>query len=229
MISIQNYILFCLSISNYNNENKNNYNKLLETISEIDNIINILEKIIHNFQAFRIEMYDKYILNKLTTKTNKIIKSLCHKETKPFKLDYIITVVKDIIHINWLINNEVSSYIPDRDIKQIISVSQASGFQHFAISLALRMSLFMNKYENQCNQLFIDEGFVNFDENNLSIVPSFLKSLLSYFSNIIIVSHINLIQGNVDETVEIKFDKSTSVSNMTYNSSKKTIVKRTRK
>ena len=217
------------TMNNYNNENKNNYNKLLETIYDIDNIINILEKIIHNFQAFRIEMYDKYILNKLTTKTNKIIKSLCHKETKPFKLDYIITVVKDIIHINWLINNEVSSYIPDRDVKQIISVSQASGFQHFAISLALRMSLFMNKYENQCNQLFIDEGFVNFDENNLSIVPSFLKSLLSYFSNIIIVSHINLIQGNVDETAEIKFDKSSSVSNMTYNSSKKTIVKRTRK
>ncbi len=214
------------TMNNYNNENKDNYNKLLETISDIDNIINILEKIIHNFQAFRIEMYDKYILNKLTTKTNKIIKSLCHKETKPFKLDYIITVVKDIIHINWLINNEVSSFIPDRDVKQIISVSQASGFQHFAISLALRMSLFMNKYENQCNQLFIDEGFINFDENNLSIVPSFLKSLLSYFSNITIVSHINLIQGNVDEIAEIKFDKLTSVSNMTYNSSKKTIIKR---
>ena len=208
------------TMNNYNNENKNNYNKLLETIYDIDNIINILEKIIHNFQAFRIEMYDKYILNKLTTKTNKIIKSLCHKETKPFKLDYIITVVKDIIHINWLINNEVSSYIPDRDVKQIISVSQASGFQHFAISLALRMSLFMNKYENQCNQLFIDEGFVNFDEYNLSIVPSFLKSLLSYFNNIIIVSHINLIQGNVDETVDIIFDKSTSISTMTYNTPK---------
>jgi len=77
--------------------------------------------------------------------------------------------------------------------------------------------------------LFIDEGFINFDENNLSIVPTFLKSLLSYFNNIIIVSHINLIQGNVDEIAEIKFDKSSSVSNMTYNSSKKTIVKRTRK
>ena len=217
------------TINNYNYDNNINYNKLLDTIINIDYIINLLEKIIHNFQAFRIEMYDKYILNKLTTKTNKIIKSLCHKETKPFKLDYIITVVKDIIHINWLINNEVSSYIPDRDVKQIISVSQASGFQHFAISLALRMSLFINKYENQCNQLFIDEGFVNFDENNLSIVPSFLKSLLSYFSSIIIVSHINLIQGNVDETAEIKFDKSTSVSNMTYNNYKKTIIKRTRK
>ncbi len=180
----------------------------------------MLETVIINFHAFRMELYDKFILNKLTSKTNKIIKSLCHKDTKPFKLDYIITVVKDIIHINWLINNEVSSFIPDRDVKQIISVSQASGFQHFAISLALRMTLFMNKYENQCNQLFIDEGFVNFDEYNLSIVPSFLKSLLSYFNNIIIVSHINLIQGNVDETVDIIFDKSTSISTMTYNTPK---------
>ena len=208
------------TINNYNYDNNINYNKLLDTIINIDYTINLLEKIIHNFQAFRIDMYDKFILNKLTSKTNKIIKSLCHKDTKPFKLDYIITVVKDIIHINWLINNEVSSFIPDRDVKQIISVSQASGFQHFAISLALRMTLFMNKYENQCNQLFIDEGFVNFDEYNLSIVPSFLKSLLSYFNNIIIVSHINLIQGNVDETVDIIFDKSTSISTMTYNTPK---------
>ena len=69
--------------------------------------------------------------------------------------------------------------------------------------MALRMSLFMNKYEIRCNQLFIDEGFINFDKYNLSIVPSFIKSLLSYFNNIIIVSHIDLIQDNIDEKVNI--------------------------
>ena len=217
------------TINNFNYDNNFNYNKLLETIYDIDNVISILDKIIHNFQAFRIDMYDKFILNKLTSKANVIIKSLCHKNTKPFKLDYIITVVKDIIHINWLINNDVSSFIPDRDIKQVISVSQASGFQHFSISLALRMSLFINNSLCLSNQLFIDEGFVNFDEFNLSIVPSFLKSLLSFFNNIIIVSHINLIQGNVDEIADIMFDKSSSVSHMTFNSYKKTIVKRTKK
>ena len=127
------------------------------------------------------ELYDKYILNKLIEKTNKIIKSLCHKDTKPFKLDYVLDVSRDMININWLINNENVSLHSNKETKQIISVCQASGFQHFVISLALRMSLFMNKYEVQCNQLFIDEGFVNFDKYNLSIVPSFLKSLLSYF------------------------------------------------
>jgi len=222
-------IIKLTTINNYNNENKDNYIKLFDINTDIDNIIDILETIIQNFQAFRIEMYDKFILNKLTEKTNKIIKSLCHKDTKPFKLDYIITIDKDIIHINWLINNDISHCLPDLNVKQIISISQASGFQHFVISLALRMNLFMNKYENQCNQLFIDEGFINFDKDNLSIVPSIINDLLSYFKSIIIVSHIDLIQDKVDEIINIKYDKSTSVSHMTYNNCKKTIIKRKKK
>jgi len=208
------------TINNYNNENKENYNKLLNNIIDLDNTIDILETIIINFQAFRIEMYDKFILNKLTEKTNKIIKSLCHKDTKPFKLDYILTVSRDIININWLINND------NIDIKHNISICQASGFQHFVISMALRMSLFMNNYEVQCNQLFIDEGFINFDKYNLSIVPAFLKSLLYYYKSVIIVSHIDLIQDNVDEIVEINYNKLTSISKMEYGLTKNPIIKR---
>ncbi len=223
--SLNDKIIELTTINSYNNENKENYNKLFDIIIDLDNTIDILETIIINFQAFRIEMYDKFILNKLTEKTNKIIKSLCHKDTKPFKLDYIITIVKDIIHINWLINNENVSLHSSKETKQIISISQASGFQHFAISMALRMSLFMNKYEVQCNQLFIDEGFVNFDKYNLSIVPSFLKSLLSYFNSIIVVSHIDLIQDNIDEIIEIDYNKITSVSKMEYNNYKNIILK----
>ena len=184
-----------------------NYNKLNDIIINNDNVINILEIIISNFQTFRIDMYDKLILNKLTTNANKIIKTLCHNDTKSFELNYLITVCKDVIHINWLINNNSN---------QPISIYQASGFQHFVISLALRMSLFINKNEIHCNQLFIDEGFVNFDKYNLSIVPDFLKRLLSYFENIIIVSHIDLIQDNVDEIIEINYNKNTNISSIQY-------------
>jgi len=217
------------TINSYNNDNKDNYNKLFDIIIDLDNTIDMLETVIINFQAFKMELYDKFILNNLIHKTNKIIKSLCHKDTKPFKLDYILDVSRDMININWLINNENISLHSNKDNKQIISICQASGFQHFVISMALRMSLFMNKYDIQCNQLFIDEGFVNFDKFNLSIVPSFLKSLLSYFKSVIIVSHIDLIQDNVDEIIDINYNKSTSVSIMQYNDFKNTIFKRTRK
>ena len=214
------------TMTGYNNDNKQAYIKLCEMYDNIDDICETLEDIITNFQAFKIELYDKYILNNLTKRANCIIKSLCHKDTKPFKLDYYINVVNDKIHINWLINDDINN---DNKEKKIISITQASGFQHFTISLALRMSLFNNKNEILCNQLFIDEGFVNFDKYNLSIVPQFLKSLLLYFNNVIIVSHIDMIQDNIDEITEIKYNKLTGVSEMTYNSQKKTITKKTKK
>ena len=215
------------TINSYNKENKDSYIKLCDVNDEIDMTIDTLETIVINFLAFKIELYDKHILNKLRDRTNIIIKSLCHKDTKPFKVNYHLSVSKEIIHINWLISNE--EMINDVCNKKLISISHASGFQHFAISLALRMSLFNNKNEIMCNQLFIDEGFVNFDKYNLSIVPKFLKTLLSYFSSIILVSHIDLIQDNIDETVDIKYDKTTLISQMHYNNRKTTITKRTRK
>jgi len=212
------------TMAGYNNDNKQTYIKLCDMCLNIDVMCDTLDDILTSFQSFRIELYDKYILNNLTKRTNTIIKSLCHKDTKPFKLDYYINVVKDKIHINWLINDDINN-----EEKKLISINQASGFQHFAISLALRMSLFNNKNEILCNQIFIDEGFVNFDKYNLSIVPTFLKSLLSYFNNIIVVSHIDLIQDNIDDIAEIKYNKTSGVSEMTYNSQKKTITKKTKK
>jgi len=212
------------TMADYNNDNKQAYIKLCEMYENVDEITDTLEDIITNFQAFKIELYDKHILNNLTNRANRIIKSLCHKDTKPFKLDYYINVVNDKIHINWLINDDINN-----DEKKIISITQASGFQHFTISLALRMSLFSNKNEILCNQIFIDEGFVNFDKHNLSMVPNFLKSLLLYFNNVIIVSHIDMIQDNIDDIAEIKYNKTSGVSEMTYNSRKKTITKKTKK
>ena len=223
--AVENLIVKSSTINSYNKENRLSYDKLFEILTDLDDLINTLDTIITNFQAYKIDMYDNHILNKLCERANKIIKSLCHNDTKPFKLDYLITILKDNIHINWLINNEKINDIEINN-KQLISINQASGFQHFVISLALRMSLFVNKQETMCNQLFIDEGFINFDKENLSIVPSFIKSLLSYFNNIVIVSHIDLIQDNIDEIAEIKYNKINSVSSMEYGNYKKVIKKR---
>ena len=198
---------------NYNQENLRKFEKLDKISINIANILSLLETIITNFQDFRINMYNKIILNKLLINTNKMLKNISHKDTKPFELDYIINVTRDIIHINWLIKNTNIS----NNEKQIISINQASGYQQFVISLALRLCLFGNK--TTCKQLFIDEGFVSFDKYNLSIVPDFLKSLMSYFDSIIIVSHIDLIQDIIEDNeciAEINYNNITSVSNITY-------------
>jgi DNA repair exonuclease SbcCD ATPase subunit len=69
--------------------------------------------------------------------------------------------------------------------------------------------------------LFIDEGFVSFDKFNLSIVPTFLKNLLTYFNSIILVSHIDLIQDNIDDFVTIEYDKTKAVSCVEFDKYKK--------
>jgi len=94
------------TINGFNKQNKDNYTILSNINYHIDIMLDTLETIITNFLAFKIDLYDKFILNNLTDRTNLIIKSLCHKDTKPFKLDYYLSVSKDKININWLIKNE---------------------------------------------------------------------------------------------------------------------------
>jgi len=208
--TINDDLIKCSTLNAYYKDNKDNYDKLFHISNQLNDTIELLDTIIINFQSFRIELYENHILNNLISNTNSIIKKLCHFDTKPFKLGFYLNVSKDIIHINWLINNDI-----DSDNK-IISVSHASGFQHFTISLALRMCLFLNKNNLYCNQLFIDEGFVSFDKFNLSIVPNFLKNLLSYFNSILLVSHIDLIQDNVDDFIDIYFNKREGCSSILY-------------
>lgn len=191
-----------------NDTNLNSFNKLLEIENNINNIINIINIIIDKFKDYRKWLYNNIILNNIILNTNNFIQELCHNDTKMFELDYILTENKDIIHINWLIKNK-----DNFNNSQTISINQASGFQHFVISIALRLSLFNNKH---CDQLFIDEGFTSCDKNNLSIVPMFLKNLLKIFNTIIIVSHIDLIQDSIDEKIEIKFNNNDKSSNIKF-------------
>ena len=215
--TLHDKIIKYTTINSYNDDNKSKYVVLTSIDTELETIIDVLDTILCNFQSFRKELYESFILNKLVDKTNKIIKTLCHSNTKPFKLNYNVDISNDNVHINWLIHNDNISNKDEKDDKQYISVSQASGFQHFVISLALRMSLYLNNYDVLCNQLFIDEGFINFDKYNLSIVPSFLKSLLHYFNTIVILSHIDIIQDSVDETANICFNHKNGRSSITYN------------
>ena len=195
--------------NNYNIKNQDNYNYYTKELDKINDIITILDIIISNFKDYRINLYKNHILKALIDNTNNYIKDLCHENTKKFKLDYLINDTKDIIHINWLINN-----VTDDNIQQTISINQASGFQRFVISLALRMSLYSN---TKCDQLFIDEGFTACDKQNLSLVPEFLKNLLNTFSGVIIMSHIDIIKDSMDIVANIEYNKNNKTSYINYN------------
>jgi exonuclease SbcC len=191
-------------------KNAKSYDMLMKAMDNIKSIIDVMEIIIDKFKVYRKELYENHILRNLVAKSNDYIKHICHEDTKQFSLDYKITEIKDIIHINWLVK---ADQVAEEESKHIVSVHQASGFQQFVISLALRMSLFSNK---TCNQLFFDEGFTACDKLNLSIVPSFLKGLLKVFNSVIVVSHIDIIQDSVDDVARITYDNDLGCSNVVY-------------
>lgn len=191
---------------NYSKKNKEEYEKL----SEYKNILNekneIIEIIIDKFIFYRKWIYETIIMPSVVKNSNTIIKSLCHENAKSFELGFSINLYKnELIHIKWLIDDN-------------ICVDNASGFQKFVISFAIRLTinLISNKYNKNCEQLFIDEGFVSFDKDNLTIVPSFLKNLLKYYRTIVLVSHIDIIRDNIDDMISIKYDSNSNVSRINY-------------
>lgn len=198
------------TIKEFHDKNSEHYRNLQNSLNNIEQIIKLLDTIISNFKNYRIDLYNNKVIKQIVENANDYISKMCHTDTKKFKLDYLINDTKDIIHINWLVNN-ISDNIFDS--KQTVSVHQASGFQKFVISIALRMSLFPNC---QCRQLFFDEGFTACDKLNLSIVPSFLKALLKIFNGIVIVSHIDIIQECVDISTNIHKNNITQCSEICF-------------
>lgn len=222
MKDIRDSITKINTINDYNSGNKSAFELLAATLVDIQETIDLFDIIVDKFKEYRKELYDKHILRQLTENANRYIKTLCHNNAKMFEVGYLITEIKDIIHINWLVSNLAVSSEENRE--QVISIKQASGFQQFAISMALRMSLFHNK---GCRQLFIDEGFTACDKQNLSIVPGFLKGLLKTFDTIVIVSHIDIIQDSMDNTVYINYNSKDKISMIAYGEQK--IVKQKRR
>jgi DNA repair exonuclease SbcCD ATPase subunit len=92
-----------------------------------------------------------------------------------------------------------------------INMEKLSGAQSFAISLCFRLALAsigITKFK--CNQLFIDEGFCSFDQNNLLNVPNLIRSLKTMFHEIILVTHLTEIKNCADEIVNIVRDNGIS-------------------
>lgn len=85
-----------------------------------------------------------------------------------------------------------------------VPLEKASGFQRFAVSLAMRIVLGRLGVAGIRNrQLFIDEGFTACDGDNLGIVPEMLEELLDRYDTLVIVSHLEKLQEGIRSKIEI--------------------------
>lgn len=157
--------------------------------------LELFEYIIILLKSYKSWIYNEKLLPVIVTKTNNIVKKIF--------LDRVLELCYTFYDntVLWSVKDEGSE----------INMEKLSGAQSFAISLCFRLALAsigITKFK--CNQLFIDEGFCSFDQNNLLNVPNLIRSLKTMFHEIILVTHLTEIKNCADEVVNIIRDSGIS-------------------
>ncbi len=172
----------------------------------------MLERMMDHFACFKTWVIESKVIPSITEKVNLLLEHFCTQHRHiALAYDFIRTQQQKSEgghQIAWFIKEGHQMTLP---------IEKASGFQRFVINLAMRIVL--GKFgicgiKNK--QLFIDEGFTSFDQDNLENVPHMLRDLLlPLFKSIIIVTHLETIQNHIPSYIPITRDatRATSVIN----------------
>lgn len=98
-------------------------------------------------------------------------------------------------------DKNIIPYIVYNDTKWLMSLT--SGFEKFALSLAIRVALINISNLPRPNFMIIDEGFGVLDAENLSSMHMLFDYLKTNFDFIMIVSHLESMRDVVDKHLEI--------------------------
>ena len=90
-----------------------------------------------------------------------------------------------------------------RDKDTLIPIEACSGFEKFAIAIAIRLALAKINPLNTLDGLIIDEGFGVFDSQNLKRLPDILEPLKGLFRQIFIITHIDGLQSELPNKIHI--------------------------
>jgi len=99
-------------------------------------------------------------------------------------------------------SNNMDIFIDYGDSKRIIECG--SGMEKMIASLALRVGLINICNAPRSDVLIIDEGFGALDDKNIEACSRLLTSLKKYFTNILIISHVDAVKDIVDNVIDIQ-------------------------
>jgi len=94
-----------------------------------------------------------------------------------------------------------------KDKTRNIIINNASGFERFMASLAIRMALLELSNLPKINFMAIDEGWSSFDTHNINNVSIILDYLTSKFDFVLTISHLIQIKEHCDIQLTLKKDE----------------------
>jgi DNA repair exonuclease SbcCD ATPase subunit len=127
------------------------------------------------------------------------------------EVNNILGQVTDFTSLFETDGKNIIPYIVYNDKKWLMSLT--SGFEKFALSLAIRVALINISNLPRPNFLIIDEGFGVLDAENLASMQTLFSYLKTNFDFIMIVSHLESLRDIVDKHIEIIKDNGFSKVN----------------
>jgi DNA repair exonuclease SbcCD ATPase subunit/DNA repair exonuclease SbcCD nuclease subunit len=98
-------------------------------------------------------------------------------------------------------SKKLDMYIDYGDSKRKIEC--ASGMEKMIASLALRTALHSITHLPKPDFMILDEGFGALDDSNVEVCMKMLRSMLSHFRFILVISHVETVKEAVDEMIEV--------------------------
>jgi DNA repair exonuclease SbcCD ATPase subunit len=132
------------------------------------------------------------LINKIIPTFEKKINSLLSVST-----NFMVKIIVE--------NNKIELYL-DRPVYNgsLILLNNASGFERFISSLAIRLGLLHISQLPKPNFIAIDEGWTSFDYNNINNVRNIFDILKGEFDFILSISHLSQIREHCDSQLHLK-------------------------
>jgi len=129
-----------------------------------------------------------------------------------------INIVNPSLEINNTVKRRKQTDKNDKNDKTIghmsYPIDQGSGFEKFITNIALKQALLEISHLSRANVFIIDEGFGNFDSENLASVKNVFDYLRNKFEKVLIISHIEQLQDSIDNQINIVRDENKHCSRM---------------
>jgi DNA repair exonuclease SbcCD ATPase subunit len=125
------------------------------------------------------------------------------------KVNDLLTIITDFTIKFDISDGKIDIYL-DRNIykdkTRNIIINNASGFERFIASLAIRIALLELSNLPKINFMAIDEGWSSFDTHNINNVGTILEYLTNKFDFILTISHLIQIKEHCDIQLNLKKD-----------------------
>ena len=168
--------------------------KKIEYINDLKSKIDTIDSISKSFKSFRHLIFNEGLLPFVCNKVNDLVNTISsNRSILSGQLVTRQTKVRSVEEIEWKINFDECS----------LPIEKCSGYQRsiYAFAMLICLNSINTKLKNL--QLFIDEGFVSYDEKHLSKVFDLLDTFKSNYTQIILVSHLDELKRNAQKCIDI--------------------------